>query len=103
MTGHDEDGYEGPALLVTADHAIAVEVMLRGFFQPVDGRYHWHGRLAGAGLAALAGNRHRAVLVTGAGQGLCDVFEPDLWGRFAVSGVGTPPFELDLELPPAAA
>ena len=103
LEDHD-DGYEGDALLVTADHEIALVAALRGYFQSVDGRYRWHGRLAApAGtpdaLDVLAGARHQAVLVTPDGMSRCDVYEQDLWGRFKVSGVGRPPFTVDMELP----
>lgn len=103
MSGHEhhDDGYTGPALLVTADAEYAVHAVLRGFFQPVDGRYHWHGRLSGD-LGNLAGNRHDAVLVTPLGQARCRVNDPDLWSRFAVTGTGRPPFPMDLALPDAA-
>jgi hypothetical protein len=94
---HD-DGYDGPALLVTSDAEYAVEALLRGHFEPVDGRYHWHGRVSGD-LAGLEGRRHDAVLVTPSGQALCRVHDPDLWGRFCVAGVSRPPFAVELDLP----
>jgi hypothetical protein len=103
LEDHD-DGYQGDALLVTADHEIAVVAALRGFFQSVDGRYRWHGRLAAPAdtpdaLDVLAGARHQAVLVTPDGMSRCDIYEQDLWGRFKVSGVGRPPFAVDTTLP----
>ncbi|MFI5074059.1 MAG: DUF4873 domain-containing protein [Actinomycetales bacterium] len=103
LEDHD-DGYQGGALLVTADHEIAVVAALRGFFQSVDGRYRWHGRLAAPAdtpdaLDVLAGARHQAVLVTPDGMSRCDIYEQDLWGRFKVSGVGRPPFAVDTTLP----
>ena len=75
---------------------------LRGYFQSVDGRYRWHGRLAAPAdtpdaLDVLAGARHQAVLVTPDGMSRCDVYEQDLWGRFKVSGVGRPPFTVDMD------
>ena len=103
LEDHD-DGYQGDALLVTADHEIAVVAALRGFFKSVDGRYRWHGRLAAPAdtpdaLDVLAGARHQAVLVTPDGMSRCDIYEQDLWGRFKVSGVGRPPFAVDTTLP----
>ena len=40
------DGYEGPALLRAGDERIPVDVRLTGRLEPVDGRYHWGGRIA---------------------------------------------------------
>ena len=40
------EGYDGPARLLTEDRQVEVQVSLRGAFQPIDGRYHWYGRLA---------------------------------------------------------
>lgn len=103
LEDHD-DGYQGSALLVTADREVPVVAALRGYFQSVDGRYRWHGRLAApadvpGSLDVFAGARHAAVLVTPEGMGRCDVYEPDLWGRFKVNGVGRPPFDVDMTLP----
>ncbi len=96
-----EDGFTGPALLVTEDQALEVDVVLRGYFQPIQGRYRWHGRVSGepGTLDVLRGTRSRCVVVTGSGQAVGEVTESDLWGRLAVAGWGTPPFRLDLELP----
>lgn len=41
---HEE--YAGPAEVLVDGGPIVVEVTLRGMFQPIDGRYHWYGRLA---------------------------------------------------------
>lgn len=103
LADHD-DGFAGSGLLVTLDAEYAVTVTLRGYFQPVDGRYRWHGRLgaplgAEGSLNALVGARHTAALVTEHGTSVCEVYEPDLWGRFKVAGVGRPPFQVDLDLP----
>jgi hypothetical protein len=43
---HPDEGYDGPAHLVTDTGEVPVEVTVRGLFQPIDGRYHWHGRIA---------------------------------------------------------
>ena len=41
----DSDGYEGTALLEVGRSRFDVQVRLRGHFQPIDGRYHWYGRI----------------------------------------------------------
>ena len=71
MHEHDEDDYRGPATLVADDREIPVEVVLRGHFQPIDGRFHWYGRLSAS----------------------------DPWGRYRITGTGKPPFAVPQELP----
>ncbi|WP_326576162.1 DUF4873 domain-containing protein [Actinacidiphila glaucinigra] len=92
--GHDEDGYAGPATLLVAGHALDVEVRLTGYFQPLDGRYHWYGRLApDARLSALAARRPVPVTVcTPHGRAEGELSDPDLWQRLRVEGTSTPPF-----------
>lgn len=97
----DHEGYRGPALLVTATDALEVLADVRGHFEPVDGRYHWQGRIDGD-LHDLVGRRHDAVLVTPDGQARCVVTDVDLWGRLAVRGRGRPPFDPGLAELPAA-
>jgi hypothetical protein len=102
----DEDGYQGAATLVLDDREVQVDVDLRGHFQPIDGRYHWYGRLhASAELDELVGGRKRtAVLRTKDGEAGGEVSDPDPWGRYRITGVSTPPFVVSTELvePPEA-
>jgi hypothetical protein len=85
--------YQGPAVLVVADAEIAVEVVLRGQFQPIDGRYHWYGRIsADAALDRL--ERRPVVLRTPEGAAKGQLSQPDVWQRFRISGIGRPPFAL---------
>lgn len=101
LAGHD-DGYRGPATLVLDDREIAVTVELRGCFQPIDGRYHWYGRIAAdAGLHTLvAGRRASAVLRTPQGEAAGQVCDPDLWDRHRILGTGTPPFRTEVSRSP---
>jgi len=96
----DEDGYAGPATLIVDERELAVEVALRGHFQPIDGRYHWYGRLAEhPELAELVGGRKRtAVLRTPQGQATGEVSDPDLWRRYRITGLSTPPFAVATSL-----
>ncbi|WP_157494690.1 DUF4873 domain-containing protein [Kutzneria sp. 744] len=40
---HGDEGYTGDAVLVAGDREVTVRAVLRGYFQPIDGRYHWYG------------------------------------------------------------
>jgi hypothetical protein len=92
MTDHD---YQGPASLVIADTEIPVEVVLRGHFQPIDGRYHWYGRItANTELDTLAPGHRSVTLRTPQGGADGVLSQPDLWRRYRISGTGRPPFAL---------
>lgn len=98
-TQHDDEGYLGPATVLIGDAEVAVEADLRGSFQPIDGRFHWYGRLrANSELDRLVtGNRAEVVLRTHFGERPAELSDPDLWGRYRVSGESTPPFAVDLD------
>ncbi|HEY0803950.1 MAG TPA: DUF4873 domain-containing protein [Pseudonocardiaceae bacterium] len=100
MPERDEDGYTGPATLVLDGRELAVDVVLGGHFQPIDGRYHWYGRLAeNSELAAEIGGRKRAALLrTPVGEATGEVSDPDPWGRYRINGVSTPPFAVPTTL-----
>jgi hypothetical protein len=103
MTDDHEDGYTGPATLILDGddgRELAVEVALRGHFQPIDGRYHWYGRItANAELAEAAGGRKRtASLRTPTGAATGEVSDPDPWGRYRISGTSKPPFPVPTTL-----
>ena len=51
--------YAGPATIAAEDVRIEVEADLRGRFEPIDGRFHWYGRLAATG--ASRGPRPRSA------------------------------------------
>src|SRR5262252_4023406 len=40
------DGYEGTAVVEVGGSRFDVQVRWRGHFQPIDGRYHWYGRIS---------------------------------------------------------
>ncbi|HEY3747697.1 MAG TPA: DUF4873 domain-containing protein [Pseudonocardiaceae bacterium] len=96
----DDDGYTGPATLVVDERELAVEVDLRGHFQPIDGRYHWYGRLrANSELDELVGGRKRtALLRTDEGEATGEVSDPDPWQRYRITGISKPPFTVPVAL-----
>ncbi|MGH8571311.1 MAG: DUF4873 domain-containing protein [Gammaproteobacteria bacterium] len=87
------DGFDGPATLVVGGAELAVTVHLRGLFQPIDGRYHWYGRIeANEELSARLAGGATVRLRTAHGEAAGQVSDPDPWGRYRIDGVGTPPF-----------
>ncbi|QKW51973.1 DUF4873 domain-containing protein [Streptomyces buecherae] len=94
---HDhEAGYRGPATLEFGGEERSVDVELRGTFQPVDGRYHWYGRVIGAPelVALLGGKRTAALIRTPQGEARGELSDPDPWDRYRVTGTSTPPFRV---------
>ncbi|MEY7971175.1 DUF4873 domain-containing protein [Saccharomonospora xinjiangensis] len=102
MTGHDhdEDGYAGTATLRLGDTELDVAVQLRGHFQPIDGYYHWYGRIAAdERVSELAGGRKREVEIrTPEGSASGELSDPDPWDRYRITGVSTPPFAVPTSL-----
>jgi hypothetical protein len=100
MGEHDEDGYTGPATLVVEGTEIAVEVDLRGHFQPIDGYYRWYGRItADDQVAAIAaGKKTAAEIRTPTHSARGELSDPDPWGRYRVMGTSTPPFHVPTSL-----
>jgi len=103
----EEDGYQGTATLEVGERSYDVRVELRGYFQPIDGRYHWYGRIAAdpALDEVLAAGRRRGTLSTPQGSAPAEVGDPDPWGRYRIEGISRPPFEswFTASQPPASA
>jgi cation diffusion facilitator CzcD-associated flavoprotein CzcO len=93
----DEVDFAGPAVLSVGDDSYDVRVWLSGRVEPVDGRYHWGGRIAAHdGVAQLVRDGRRAVtLRTADGRGSAvpaRLGEVDAWGGIGVRATGTPPW-----------
>ena len=95
------DGYDGTAAVEVGGSRFDVRVRLRGHFQPIDGRYHWYGRIdAHDGLAELVGSgRATGVLTSPEGSAPCEISDPDPSGRYRVTGISTPPFAAQAATP----
>ncbi|EFV11823.1 nitroreductase/quinone reductase family protein [Segniliparus rugosus] len=91
---HERSDYLGPAVLVTNNRQFPVEVELRGFFQPIDGSYRWHGwvRADEASSAAIGPNKQLCSVRTEHGESAAKLDEADPWGRRRLLGTGAPPF-----------
>ena len=86
--------YSGPAQLISGqDEALEVEVQLRGHVEPIDGRFHWYGRIAPNDEVAARHQSGSTVAVrTPHGVAAGRISDVDPWGRFRVAGLGAPPF-----------
>lgn len=93
MTVHaPQESYEGPAVVLVEEAEHAVTVTLRGVFQPIDGLFHWHGRIAADPALATVRSGATVRLRTAHGEAEARLSDVDPWGRFRVSGTGRPPF-----------
>jgi hypothetical protein len=97
---HDEDGYQGPATLLLDTTELRVEVTLSGHFEPIDGKYHWYGRIRPTeALTSLVGPRRiSALLRTPQGEATGTLTDPDPWGRYRITGTTNPPFPVPTTL-----
>lgn len=93
--GYDADTFAGSARLRVGGHDFRVRVRLSGRFEPVDGRYHWGGRVeprpdlvvllrSGARDGTLAVGHHPPRPVR--------LVEADVWGGVKLAGTGRPPW-----------
>lgn len=97
MAEHD-DGYSGAAVLAVDGREIPVAVVLDARHEPQDGRLHWFGRLRLEGevpdpvRAALTSPTSTVTLAAGGRPAPARLGDVDLWGRYRITGIGTPPF-----------
>jgi hypothetical protein len=98
-------GYDGEATLVVGDQTIHVVVHLDGHLEPLDGRFHWYGRIErSAAVAAVkdAGATAGVLVIDGGVPAELRLAEYDPWGHLQVNGTGAPPYPVDpveIELP----
>jgi len=86
------EAYVGPGELAGKD-PLPVTVTLRGHLEPLDGAFHWYGRIA---ADAEVAQRYRpgatVTLTTPYGAAAGRLSDVDPWGRFRIAGTGAPPF-----------
>ncbi|MEU4417898.1 DUF4873 domain-containing protein [Nocardia salmonicida] len=89
--------YTGPALLDLPGAEYSVVATLTGHLDPIDGRYHWYGRLDPTETTTLPEpTRASAFLVLpGREPAAAHLTERDPWGNLRVTGIGAPPFALE--------
>ncbi|SOC50481.1 protein of unknown function [Blastococcus aggregatus] len=93
MSEHEEpEGYDGEVTVaVDGEPPRSARAVLGARFDPLAGSVVWSGRLA---LAVPA--RTRLELTTPHGSGRAEATEPDAWGNTRVTGIGRPPFPVEL-------
>jgi hypothetical protein len=92
----DEDGYRGPARLAVNDDTIDVDVVLGGHLEPLDGKYHWYGRVVrnvSVDVAKSEGATVVGLSIDGRTSSAGRLAEHDAWGNMRITGLGAPPFE----------
>ena len=93
MTHHEpQEQYAGPTAVTAGDVRLEVDADLRGRFDPIDGRFHWYGRLAASPELDALGSGTTVTLATEHGRAEGRLSDLDPWGRLRVDGTGTPPF-----------
>lgn len=93
----EPSGYDGPAILLVDGAAIEVDVHLDGHLEPLDGNFHWYGRIQRSAevTAAKDAGATRGNLTIGRGAPAeLRLAEYDAWGHVQVTGIGAPPYAM---------
>jgi hypothetical protein len=93
VTGHgDREGFAGQvSVAVGQDDVRTAHAVLAARFDPLAGSVVWAGR-----VAAELPLRTRVAITTPHRTGTAETTECDVWGNTRVSGVGRPPFPVEL-------
>ena len=94
----EPSGYDGEARLTVGDQTIEVTVHLDGHLEPLDGRFHWYGRIersAAVAAAKDAGATIGTLAIDGCMPAGLRLAEYDPWGHVQVKGTGAPPYPMD--------
>ncbi|MCM6775482.1 DUF4873 domain-containing protein [Nocardia sp. CDC159] len=87
--------YSGPALLDAPGVELLVTVTLNGHPDPIDGRYHWYGRITADADLPDPGRGGVFLTLPGGRPTAGRLQERDPWGHLRITGVGEPPFPLE--------
>jgi hypothetical protein len=92
---HDHDeGYTGPAVLTVGGRDVPVHAHLDARHEPHDGRLHWFGRVrVEDGQPEIPSGT--VEVRTASGRAQARIGDVDPWGRYRLTGVGTPPFRIE--------
>ena len=93
----DEDIYDGTAVIEHDLESVACRIRVGGYFDPLDGHYHWAGIAFGESVRELKDARARDVLVAvDTREGVpARLTEITPWGSVRIVGIGQPPYPLD--------
>jgi hypothetical protein len=90
-----DEGYAGPATLSAKGADIGVRVRLSGQVEPLDGRYHWAGRIAPQEAVTRlfeAGVRSASLRIDGGEPVQVRLSDVDPWGAVRVTAASAPPW-----------
>ena len=90
----EDEVYDGRATVHIGDDGHHARVRLTGYFDPLDGQYHWQGTI----LEQLPGADklpQPAIVTIGNRSAAARITERTSQGGYSVVGVGAPPFALD--------
>lgn len=88
------DIYDGSATVRIGEDERTVRVRLAGRVDPIDGRYHWQGKV----FDDLPGDTklpRQATVSIGEHHAQARIVERPPQGGYSVAGVGAPPFALE--------
>ncbi|MFE6923554.1 DUF4873 domain-containing protein [Nocardia sp. NPDC057663] len=93
---HPAYDYQGPAVLDLPGTEYPVIATLAGHADPIDGRYHWYGRLDLIDGTLPEPTRVTALLaLPGRTPAPARLTERDPWGNLRITGTGVPPYPLE--------
>ena len=97
VTGDDAGpSYRGPVTMRVDGATVEVDGELHGLFQPIDGSFHWYGRLApDERISAWVAEHGRAPIDVSIDDGdpvRARLGERNPWGGHRITGTGPPPY-----------
>ncbi|MFH5229080.1 DUF4873 domain-containing protein [Antrihabitans spumae] len=86
--------FSGAAILSAGERTRPVDVHLNGHLEPLDGKYHWYGRVVGDIDEFKKPNGSPLLLTIGDGPATpAALADKDPWGNYRITGVGRAPWE----------